>query len=595
MKTVFKIFFSPFLIVTGLLVVSLYYLSFFIGVELSITVLTTFIFLAISYMVLAFVTKFFFRFFLNSISLKLIGFYITTALVPIILLGIILSVAVFFAIGVSQSYFLTKAINFNYNATFKTKNSDTKFLVEKGKIYFFNKEQNKKKELNKEFFESLKYYLNFNYAVYTINLHATNKNNLKSEDFFENLSVNIGDPDTNIHKIYTSENNIKLTKHSLNNLNVNLFDVTYPVVFKVGDSIIKNSVIFVMHINTTDLIKDVFFDKSSASEFNKLVVKVVFVIALALFAFQIYLFFRGVYYMSTISSSASLLKKGAMEIEKGNFDYRIGQLEDKQLNEIGMSFNGMAGNIKKLIAELVEKKQLEHEFQIARKIQESALSVGFYNEKEINLAVFSEPSKEVGGDYFNFIKREDGMTVLAGDVSGKGLGAAMYVSEINGLFSAMVSKGASGLEIADSLHRFFIKRGEKKIFFTASLLEFDFKSKIVHYFRLGDPPLITRDKTGKWSILKPQGIPAGMRGVSDFKEFITPKTINTNTIDIMFLFSDGFFEVMNSNEKEIINHLEKCYDQDVKKLYENILKLPDYNNADKNMLDDVTFAIIKLG
>jgi hypothetical protein len=592
MKTVLKFILSPFLIVTGILVVSLYYLSFFIGVELSVTVLTTFFVLAVSYMILAFVTKFFFRFFVNSISLKLIGFYITTTFVPIILLAIILSVAVFFAIGVSQSYFLTKAINFNYNSTFKTKNKDTKFLVDNEKIYFLNKEQNKQVELNKDFFENLKNYLNFNFAVYIINLQTNNKNP-NNTDFFENISVNIANSNTNIHKIYTSENKIKLTKHSLNNLNVNLFDVTYPVVFKAGNNLIENSVIFVMHINTATLIKDIFFGKSSASEFNKLVIEVFFVLALALFAFQVYLFFRGIYYMSTISSSASLLKKGAMEIEKGNFDYRIGKLEDRQLDEIRQSFNSMAKNIKNLIEELVEKKQLEHEFQIARKIQESALSVGFHNEKEINLAVFSEPSKEVGGDYFNFIKREDGMTVLAGDVSGKGLGAAMYVSEINGLFSAMVSKGGSGLEIAESLHRFFIKRGEKKIFFTATLLEFDFKSKIIHYFRLGDPPLIIRDKNGVWSILKPQGIPAGMRGVSDFKKYITPKTINTDNIDIIFLFSDGFFEVMNSNEKEIINFLDKCYRQDVKKFYENIQNLPNYNKTDKNMLDDITFAIIK--
>jgi len=596
MKFFFRLLFSPFLLVTGALVVFLYYLSFMVGVEVSISILSIFVALSLLYIIVALVFRYFFGLFVNSISLKLIGFYITTAVVPLVLLAILTVFGIFFAIGISQSYFLTKSINYHYNESFsETKNNRIVSFDTDHKQLFF-KFKSEKKLLDSAFFEKLHNYLDFDFAVYTVDLPFEAPG---SKGLALNGEINFEEKLSKVpkifNKLYSTDNDIVLNEKNINNFDLNLKKISYPVIYLLGDSKYSDWVVFYLQIDTSRLINSFFYSNASFSKFNRLVLKFIFSIALALFAFQVYLFLRGVFYMSTISSSAGLLKKGANEIAKGNFDYKIRKLNDKQLNEIGISFNSMAKSIKKLISQLVEKQQMEHEFQIARKIQASALSVGFHKEKSIDMAVFSEPSKEVGGDYFNFIKREDGITILAGDVSGKGLGAAMYVSEINGLFSAMVTKNSSGLEIAEALHRFFIKRGDKKVFFTATLLEVDFKLGIIHYFRMGDPPLIVRTKQGDWNILKPIGIPAGMRGVTDFAKYIHPQTINIQEIDAIFVFSDGYFEIMGSSENEIIESLEKSYSHDAKEFYDKLVKIPNNTQLDKNMLDDVTFAIITLG
>lgn len=594
MKLILKLLLSPFLMVTGALVVILYYLSLVVGTEMPPMVMSIFLFLSLFYIVVALIFRYFFSFFVNSISLKLIGFYITTALVPLILLAIFTSVGVFFAIGISQSYFLNKSIKYNYNNVFDLNEKSPTFDTDHKQLYFKNKDE--KKLLDEDFFENLHKFLDFDFAVYTIDL-PINKPGL-SGDMLDNgmkFEANFEKLPKVFSKIFSTDDKIVVNDKKLNNFSLDYSKLSYPIIYSLNEGEYDDKVVFLLQINASDLMKNFFYSKSSFSKYNRLVARLIASIALALFAFQVYLFFRGVFYMSTISSSAGLLKKGANEIAAGNFDYRIGKLKDKQLDDIGESFNLMASNIKKLISQLVKKQQLEHEFQIARKIQESALSVGFHKENSVGMAVFSEPSKEVGGDYFNFIKRDDGITILAGDVSGKGIGAAMYVSEINGLFSAMVSKNSAGMEIAEALHRFFLKRGEKKVFFTASLLEIDFKSKLINYFRLGDPPLMAKMKTGNWEVYTPAGIPAGMRGVSDFKKFITPQTINIDEIELLFSFSDGFYEVMHSSESEILENLEKCYHSDSKVFYNNLVALPQNQEGDKDMLDDVTFAIITFG
>ena len=90
------------------------------------------------------------------------------------------------------------------------------------------------------------------------------------------------------------------------------------------------------------------------------------------------------------------------------------------------------------LAQIVEKQKLEHEMKIARSIQLSLLPQGLPALRHYDLAVIYEPIQEVGGDYYDILKKRKNIQPLVlADVEGKGLAAALLAASCQAIFHSM--------------------------------------------------------------------------------------------------------------------------------------------------------------
>lgn len=131
----------------------------------------------------------------------------------------------------------------------------------------------------------------------------------------------------------------------------------------------------------------------------------------------------------------------AKNVAKGNFLVEIPHVEGKtEMFHLHEALRNMLRSINDYISQLktttAANERFESELAIASKIQQQMLSTDFINDSDVNLFAKLIPAKEVGGDMYDFLRAGRTIYFAVGDVSGKGVPAALYMA-ISGRFSIM--------------------------------------------------------------------------------------------------------------------------------------------------------------
>lgn len=145
----------------------------------------------------------------------------------------------------------------------------------------------------------------------------------------------------------------------------------------------------------------------------------------------------------------------SMTMAKGNFKARLPEVKrGEELQKLRDSMAFMQQSIREYIAELktttASNERYESELTIARDIQMSMLPQNFPNHPGCDLYAMVQPAKEVGGDLYDFIDVGDRVFFLVGDVSGKGVPAALFMAITRAAFRFI---GALGLPINEVVRR----------------------------------------------------------------------------------------------------------------------------------------------
>jgi serine phosphatase RsbU (regulator of sigma subunit) len=194
------------------------------------------------------------------------------------------------------------------------------------------------------------------------------------------------------------------------------------------------------------------------------------------------------------------------------------------------------------LAQIVEKRKLEHEMQIARRIQLSLLPQSLPLLRHYDLAVIYEPIQEVGGDYYDILKkRKHVQPLVLADVEGKGLAAALLAASCQAVFHSMnelyLYKPAIFIAKANAfIHE--ITRGSRFITLFWMLLNDD--APALTYVNAGHsaPFLVGAGGARK---LDAGGLLLGFSGVSAYQE----QTVALDSGDVICAFTDGVFEAQN--------------------------------------------------
>ncbi|MDX1741664.1 MAG: PP2C family protein-serine/threonine phosphatase, partial [Rhodothermales bacterium] len=199
-----------------------------------------------------------------------------------------------------------------------------------------------------------------------------------------------------------------------------------------------------------------------------------------------------------------------------------------------------------------ERERLKLELDIARKAQLRMLPRTVPDTKGLDIAAYSEPAREVGGDYFDFFRLgQERLGVAIGDVSGKGMPAALYMTMLKGFLQSQANSGASPRAILSSTNRYFHASAESSTFITLLFCVFDLASSDLTFARAGHYPLLVhRPDENMTTILQPPGIGIGLEEGDVFDRVIREESIGLQPGDVVVLFTDGLTEARNPSFEE---------------------------------------------
>jgi phosphoserine phosphatase RsbU/P len=201
----------------------------------------------------------------------------------------------------------------------------------------------------------------------------------------------------------------------------------------------------------------------------------------------------------------------------------------------------------RLTEEQMERERLEREQQVASEIQQRFLPATAPIVAGYELQGISFPCYEIGGDYYDFIQREDGRLVVAlGDVSGKGTAAALLMSSLHAAVHAQADIHDSLVKTISAVNRYLVDSIPANRFVTLFYAELDPQNGSLSFLNAGhNPPLIVHTG-GTMEQLASGGLPLGIMTNADFREGRTKLYPG----DVLVIYSDGVSEATNPSGEE---------------------------------------------
>lgn len=139
----------------------------------------------------------------------------------------------------------------------------------------------------------------------------------------------------------------------------------------------------------------------------------------------------GVSMTRTITGAVHHLYVGTQRVMEGKLSHRMPVGGRDQLAEVGTSFNRMTEHLEQLVVVAKDKERLQSEIEIAQEVQAHLYPTLTERSSHLRVAAAFQPARMVSGDYFDYEVASDGRVALAiGDVSGKGISAALLMSSI---------------------------------------------------------------------------------------------------------------------------------------------------------------------
>lgn len=275
------------------------------------------------------------------------------------------------------------------------------------------------------------------------------------------------------------------------------------------------------------------------------------------------------FFIRIITTELKPLRRLAEEAEtiaSGHFETKLPELQ--RIDEIGQlsnSFSGMQHSLVKYIEELkdttAQKASIESDLRIASGIQMAMLPKIFppYPERD-DIDIYGKlvSAKEVGGDLFDFFIRDEKLFFCIGDVSGKGVPAALVMAVTRALFRAVAAHESMPDRIINNMNETLSTNNESDMFVTMFIGVLDLLSGRMRYCNAGhDVPILIGSGIGMLPC--DSNIPVGV--MQDWEYTLQETTIDPLTT--IFLYTDGLTEAEDINhaqfqEKRIIDVIQQA-------------------------------------
>lgn len=204
------------------------------------------------------------------------------------------------------------------------------------------------------------------------------------------------------------------------------------------------------------------------------------------------------------------------------------------------------------IKRISERERMAKELEIARNVQMSLLPKQTPLAEGYDIAGICIPALEVGGDYYDFFSLGNNCLGIAiGDVSGKGVPAAIYMTLTKGILQSHASESLSPKDVLNKLNRQMYQNIERNSFVSLFYAVLDMKKNKICFSRAGhNPAILVQQSTNKSTTIQPNGLAVGLESGTQFNSFLEEHELPLQSGDIMVFYTDGFTEASNENGDE---------------------------------------------
>ena len=247
---------------------------------------------------------------------------------------------------------------------------------------------------------------------------------------------------------------------------------------------------------------------------------------------------------------------------------------------------------KRLARRELEQQAFQRDMEIAKNVQEYLFPKELPKNNKLEVKAFYQPCKTVGGDYYDYIPMgDDQFLVCVADVSGKGVPAAILMSNFQAILRTLTRKSRDPEEMVHELNYQLAKNASGENFITFFMAMYDYAASRLHYVNAGHNPPVIIDEDKSLTTLKSG---TTILGAFDPLPFLNIGVLDNLQKFSLYLFTDGITETFNAGEEEYgLERLQKMLlghsDHSLDAIHEQLMLDLDAFRGDRLFEDDLTF------
>ncbi len=335
----------------------------------------------------------------------------------------------------------------------------------------------------------------------------------------------------------------------------------------------------------------------------------------------------------TMTASVADLYDATQKIDQGELNHRIGVQRNDQLAELSRSFNKMTGSLQRLLEEQKEKERMQNELSIAQEVQANLFPQRVTSLERLELHGICRPARSVSGDYYDFLvfheeahdgipsRRETGLGIAIGDISGKGISAALLMATLHSAVRAyrfaseelvysqsaleglMTSRDVNGKDcdelfqspgrILALLNRHLYRSTQPEKYATLFLAHYNADTSTLTYSNAGQLPPLVLSRDGFVRRLDQGGTVVGLIDGMHYDE----DRFQMKPGDILVAYSDGVTEPENDfgefGEERLIEVVRRYRDQPLHVISAQVMQALDAWIGAEEQPDDITLVLAR--
>jgi serine phosphatase RsbU (regulator of sigma subunit) len=200
---------------------------------------------------------------------------------------------------------------------------------------------------------------------------------------------------------------------------------------------------------------------------------------------------------------------------------------------------------------LEENERMHQEIAAAKSVQQKLLPRSLPTFDSVVVSAACIPAYEVGGDYYDFFPLDDKrLGVLIGDVSGKGISAAFYITLAKGVIVSQVRNVGSPSDVLHRVNSLLYGVMERGKFVSMIYGIYNTHSREFSFSNAGHNPLVVRRVNGEIQTISAKGMAIGLDKGERFERAVTTASLTLEKGDCILLYTDGVTEAMNTDHAE---------------------------------------------
>jgi sigma-B regulation protein RsbU (phosphoserine phosphatase) len=343
----------------------------------------------------------------------------------------------------------------------------------------------------------------------------------------------------------------------------------------------------------------------TAGYYSQLYVIAFKIVAVFLLLIEVIALFIGVRLTRSITGTVDKLYHATERVTKGDFSYRISVPSNDQISALGEAFDSMTSSVQGLMRESEEKLRMDRELEIASEVQTQLFPRCAPEVPGLELFGECRAARSVSGDYYDYFKLgEERVCLVLGDVSGKGISAALLMAVIQSALRAQFHNGGpptggpggtllSTAEVVSRLNRQLFESTPREKYATFFFAVYDAATRSLTYTNAGHPPPVLL-RQGKVERLEAGGTVVGLFSPMPYEQ----AEIKVQPGDLLLAFTDGITEPENTygeefGEDRMLEVVQRAADAAPQVLVEEIYRSVSDWTGSPELQDDMTLLVAK--